>query len=193
MAAEAERFHVADRVHITGYVPDASLPSYIAAADICSCLRWPTNRETSASWLRCLAAGRATIVSDLVHLLQVPTFRYPAFVSKTDEAVAVSVDVGRGGTRAAIGARMAFRRRRPATGHRTVRARVVAGSPHARAHGGCLPQRDCTRRVASTRRRYAAPAFDRRRQRRFAHAGERPWRKSARWRNCSRSVRSGHA
>ena len=39
-----------------------------AAADICACLRWPTNRETSASWLRCLAAGRPTIVTDLAHL-----------------------------------------------------------------------------------------------------------------------------
>ena len=93
VAAEAELFRIAGRVHITRYVPDARLPSYIAAADICSCLRWPTNRETSASWLRCLAAGRATIVSDLVHLLHVPTLRYPGFVAKTDEAAAVSVDV----------------------------------------------------------------------------------------------------
>jgi glycosyltransferase involved in cell wall biosynthesis len=93
VAAEAERFDIADRVHITGYVTDASLPSYVAAADICSCLRWPTNRETSASWLRCLAAGRATIVTDLAHLVHVPTLRYPAFASQTGEAVAVSVDV----------------------------------------------------------------------------------------------------
>ena len=93
VSREATRFGIADRVHITGYVPDASLPSYVAAADICSCLRWPTNRETSASWLRCLAAGRATIVTDLAHLVHVPTLRYPAFAARTSEAVAVSVDV----------------------------------------------------------------------------------------------------
>jgi glycosyltransferase involved in cell wall biosynthesis len=93
VAAEAARFDIADRVHITGYVADASLPSYVAAADICSCLRWPTNRETSASWLRCLAAGRATIVTDLAHLVHVPTLRYPAFALQTGEAVAVSVDL----------------------------------------------------------------------------------------------------
>jgi hypothetical protein len=58
---------------VTGYVPDAELSRYLGAADICACLRWPTNRETSASWLRCLAAGRATIVSDLSHLTDVPT------------------------------------------------------------------------------------------------------------------------
>jgi glycosyltransferase involved in cell wall biosynthesis len=93
VSGEAKRFDIADRVHLTGFVADASLPSYVAAADICSCLRWPTNRETSASWLRCLAAGRATVVTDLAHLVHVPMLRYPAFASLTGEAVAVSVDV----------------------------------------------------------------------------------------------------
>ena len=41
------------------YVADADARTNIShAADICACLRWPTNRETSASWLRCLAAGQ---------------------------------------------------------------------------------------------------------------------------------------
>jgi glycosyltransferase involved in cell wall biosynthesis len=70
--AEAGRQGIADRVHITGYVPDAELPAYLAAADIGSCLRWPTNRETSASWLRCLAAGKPTLITALVHHLDVP-------------------------------------------------------------------------------------------------------------------------
>lgn len=73
VAAEARRFPVPDRVHLTGFVPDEELASYMRASDICVCLRWPTNRETSASWLRCLAAGRATVISDLVHLVDIPT------------------------------------------------------------------------------------------------------------------------
>jgi glycosyltransferase involved in cell wall biosynthesis len=71
--ADAERLGVADRVTITGFVPHADLAEYLAAADVCLCLRWPTSRETSAVWLRCLAAGRATIVSDLVHTVEIPT------------------------------------------------------------------------------------------------------------------------
>ncbi|MEI6668552.1 MAG: glycosyltransferase family 4 protein [Acidobacteriota bacterium] len=68
-AAEAG---VGDRVVVTGYVPDAELGRYLALADACLCLRWPTGRETSASWLRCLAAGKATVISDLAHLTDVP-------------------------------------------------------------------------------------------------------------------------
>jgi glycosyltransferase involved in cell wall biosynthesis len=69
---EAQRWGVAERVHTTGYVADAELSGYLQMADVCACLRWPSNRETSASWLRCLAAGRATIITDLVHLGDVP-------------------------------------------------------------------------------------------------------------------------
>jgi hypothetical protein len=36
-------------------------------------MRWPTSRETSASWLQCLAAGKPTISTDLVHTTDVPT------------------------------------------------------------------------------------------------------------------------
>jgi glycosyltransferase involved in cell wall biosynthesis len=63
---------IGDRVLVTGYVPDGELGSYLMLADACVCLRWPTGRETSASWLRCLAAGKPTIVSDLAHLTDVP-------------------------------------------------------------------------------------------------------------------------
>src|SRR5581483_2954335 len=45
---------------------------YLAASDVCLCLRWPTALETSAWWLRCMAAARATIVSDLAHTADVP-------------------------------------------------------------------------------------------------------------------------
>lgn len=72
VAGAARQWGVAERVHITGYVPEAELPAYLHEADLAACLRWPTNRETSASWLRCLAAGRATLVSDLADLVDVP-------------------------------------------------------------------------------------------------------------------------
>jgi glycosyltransferase involved in cell wall biosynthesis len=63
----------AARVHLTGYLPDAAIGDHLAAADACLCLRWPTALESSASWLQCLAAGRATVISDLAHLVDVPT------------------------------------------------------------------------------------------------------------------------
>lgn len=63
---------VTDGVRTTGYVSDAAIGAYLNAADVCLCLRWPTALETSASWLRCLAAGRATVITDLPHLVDVP-------------------------------------------------------------------------------------------------------------------------
>jgi glycosyltransferase involved in cell wall biosynthesis len=62
-----------DGIRTTGYVSDATVGAYLNAADACLCLRWPTALETSASWLRCLAAGRATVISDLPHLVDVPS------------------------------------------------------------------------------------------------------------------------
>lgn len=63
---------VADRVVRAGYVEDAALGDCLAAADVCLCLRWPSGRRISASWLRCLAAGKPTIVTDLPHLGAIP-------------------------------------------------------------------------------------------------------------------------
>ena len=95
--ADAESCGVKDRVHQTGFVPDDELPTYLAATDICACLRWPTNRETSASWLRCLAAGRPTIVTELAHLDDVPLLDPRGWrVLDTDRSprppIAVSID-----------------------------------------------------------------------------------------------------
>ena len=53
LRADAERFGVADRVEITGFVPDEAMDAELRRCDVCLCLRWPTTRETSASWLRC--------------------------------------------------------------------------------------------------------------------------------------------
>ena len=73
LAEEIQRCGLGDRVRLTGFVRDEAIGGYLAAADACLCLRWPTAQETSASWLRCLAAARATVITDLAHLVDVPT------------------------------------------------------------------------------------------------------------------------
>lgn len=73
LMAQARELGVADRIVEAGYVPDEALPAYLAAVDVCLNLRWPTGRETSAAWLRCLAAGKPTVVTDLVHQTDVPS------------------------------------------------------------------------------------------------------------------------
>lgn len=70
--AEIDRRGAGDLVTIAGYVADETVALWLDAADVCLCLRWPTARETSASWLRCLAAGKPTIVTDLAHTVDVP-------------------------------------------------------------------------------------------------------------------------
>lgn len=64
--------HMEARATLTGFVADSALDDYLEAADVCVCLRWPTAGETSASWLRCLAAGKPTIVSGLVQMAHIP-------------------------------------------------------------------------------------------------------------------------
>ena len=73
LASEIQQYGIAGRVRLTGYVGDEAIGAYLATADVCLCLRWPTALETSASWLRCLAAARATVITDLAHLVDVPT------------------------------------------------------------------------------------------------------------------------
>jgi glycosyltransferase involved in cell wall biosynthesis len=93
----ADAAGIADRVHLTGFVPDEELPGYLLSADVCACLRWPTNRETSASWLRAIAAGRPTIVTELAHMGHVPTldprgWRVLSTRRDAGEPVAISID-----------------------------------------------------------------------------------------------------
>jgi glycosyltransferase involved in cell wall biosynthesis len=61
-------------VVLTGYLNDEEdLTDCIAATDVALTLRWPTAREVSGPWLRCLAAAKPTIVMDLVHAAGVPS------------------------------------------------------------------------------------------------------------------------
>ena len=63
---------VADIVTVTGHVSEDEMAAHLTAADIVSSLRFPSGRETSASWLRALAAGRPTLVTDLESQVDVP-------------------------------------------------------------------------------------------------------------------------
>ncbi len=93
--ADARAMGVADRVTITGYVSDDELPSYLAAADVCLCLRWPTSRETSASWLRCLAAGKPTVITELLHTTSVPALDPRSWTAAdgSEAPVCVAIDI----------------------------------------------------------------------------------------------------
>lgn len=73
VAADIAALGIGRHVTVTGYVDDASSSTWLASIDVAVCLRWPTGGETSASLLRCLAAGRATITTDLVHTGDVPS------------------------------------------------------------------------------------------------------------------------
>lgn len=55
-----------------GRVEALTFERLLIAADLCVNLRWPTGGETSGSLLRILAAGRATLVSDVGSFAEVP-------------------------------------------------------------------------------------------------------------------------
>jgi glycosyltransferase involved in cell wall biosynthesis len=86
---------VSGYVRVTGHIPESQVADYLAAADVCLCLRWPTALETSASWLRCLAAGRPTVISNLAHLGDTPVLdpRDWQASSSAHPPVAVAIDL----------------------------------------------------------------------------------------------------
>ncbi len=94
--ADVRKFGLDRRVHVAGYVPDEDLAAAMAESDICACLRWPSNGETSASWLRALGAGRPTIITALAHLQDIPALQLspddPAWTGDPERAVTVSLD-----------------------------------------------------------------------------------------------------
>jgi glycosyltransferase involved in cell wall biosynthesis len=86
---------IAPRVHVSGYLPDEAIGDCLAAADACLCLRWPTALETSASWVQCLAAARPTLITDLAHLVDVPTIDPRGWRASPagTEPIAIAIDL----------------------------------------------------------------------------------------------------
>jgi glycosyltransferase involved in cell wall biosynthesis len=98
--AAARALGVDDLVTVAGYVDPDALPSYLAASDVVLSMRWPSARETSASWLRAIAAGRPTVITDLAQQVDVPTLDPRSWTAidarptlGAREPVAVSIDI----------------------------------------------------------------------------------------------------
>jgi hypothetical protein len=72
--ADIVRWRLEQSTTVTGYLDEGDeFDACIASCDVGMNLRWPTAREISGPWLRCLAAGKPTIIIDLVHLTSVPS------------------------------------------------------------------------------------------------------------------------
>ena len=72
---------------------DVAFDQAVAAVDVSLNLRWPSALETSGPWLRALAAGRATVVTDLAHQSHVPSVDPRTWQSFGNEPVTVAIDI----------------------------------------------------------------------------------------------------
>ena len=96
--AAIRTFDLERHVVRTDYLPsDEALTDHLLACDVSLNLRWPTARETSGPWLRALAVGLPTIVTDLMQLADVPsldprTWQRHDSTSRGD-AVCVAIDI----------------------------------------------------------------------------------------------------
>src|SRR6185436_3398939 len=84
---------VADAIVRCHDLDDTAFDRAIAAMDITLHLRWPTALETSGPWVRALAAGRATIVTDLAHQSHVAVLDPRTWAAGTAEPIAVAIDI----------------------------------------------------------------------------------------------------
>jgi glycosyltransferase involved in cell wall biosynthesis len=69
----SQSLDITSAIRVLDGLDDAEFDRTIAAVDVSINLRWPTAREMSGPWVRALAAGRATVIMDLVHLARVPS------------------------------------------------------------------------------------------------------------------------
>lgn len=67
-----EELKLSDHVTVTGYTELDAFQQYMDASDICINLRWPYNGETSGSFMRLLAKGKCTLVSNLGSFGEIP-------------------------------------------------------------------------------------------------------------------------
>ena len=119
-----------------GRVDAPTFERVMAAADLCVNLRWPTGGETSASFLRMLAAGRATLVSDAGAFAETPDDACIKVPLGADEEAAIVAAIVRAGREPGWAARIGARARafvghehsfvRAAAGYRAVIERVAA-------------------------------------------------------------------
>ncbi len=81
---------------------DQEFEDSIASVDVCLNMRWPTALEMSGPWVQAIAAGRATVITDLAHLTDIPTLdprtwrRHgpgPESIDGDAEAIAVAIDL----------------------------------------------------------------------------------------------------
>lgn len=86
LAGIIARARMEEIVTVTGYVSRARFDAYVAAADICLNLRYPTGGETSASLLRLLGAARPTLVSAVGAFAELP----PGVAAQVDPGPAES-------------------------------------------------------------------------------------------------------
>ena len=69
---EARALGVASSVRLLGRVPEEEFRLYAFAADLCLNLRYPSGGETSATLLSLLACGRPVLVTDQIHVRDLP-------------------------------------------------------------------------------------------------------------------------
>ena len=70
----ARALGIDDRVWLPGSVSIEQFADYVAAADVCLCLQWPERwQQGLEDWLRCLSAGRPTVVTDFSDRVDVPS------------------------------------------------------------------------------------------------------------------------
>jgi glycosyltransferase involved in cell wall biosynthesis len=84
ISSEVARLHLEDAVRLVGYADEETFATYLRATDIGINLRFPTFGETSATLLALMAAGKATLVSNLDAFVELP------------EYACVKIDVGPG-------------------------------------------------------------------------------------------------
>ena len=115
---EARAAGVAERVHVTGFLPYEELEAGIAACDLALNLRYPTAGETSASLLRVLAVGRPVIVSDYAQFAELPDEIAVRLPPGEGESERLAAALGRLlGAPGALAAMRAAARRHVATHH----------------------------------------------------------------------------
>jgi glycosyltransferase involved in cell wall biosynthesis len=92
--AEAIRTHgLTSRAHLVGYIDDDEIPAYLAAVDVCLCLRWPSNGETSGFWTRAIGAARPVITTTLSVHADVPMGDAHAHEPPPPDAIGFRIDV----------------------------------------------------------------------------------------------------